>query len=78
MKDGKKLNVLPSCYQIQKKRDCLKRESKKIHKVYESGTTYYFRGLPMTKEEMEEQKAQWIYPKARMLYDLIPEIWEDC
>lgn len=45
----------------------------KVHNdVYEPGNIYYPRAFVFT----EEERAQLVYPKAIMLYDVIPEIWE--
>lgn len=45
----------------------------KLHNdVYEPSKIYYPRAFVFTYEE----RAQLVYPKARMLYDVIPKIWE--
>jgi signal recognition particle subunit SEC65 len=54
-------------------KDQLRDAVKKVHNdVYEPDKIYYPRAFVFTQEE----RAQLVYPKARMLYDVIPEIWE--
>ena len=56
-----------------KKKVQLMERIKKIHNdVYEHGRIFYPRAFAFSNEE----RVQLLYPKGRMLQDVIPEIWE--